>query len=134
MKRPLHLCPLLCLALTGAACADVIVDAGRVVRERPSGIDGTVIDAHTPRFATYADGIPFQADLRRASVKLGRNQTYPDHRRPGVGITERNVNSVRGRIARGLWNFAETTAGNTFPGPGNRPFLLVKGTRDASYA
>lgn len=97
------------LSLLGAiaisAHADVSVDAGKIVRDRPPGVGGTVIDAHSSRFATGAEGIDYGADLKRAKVKLVRNLTYPDNRAPDHDLAyfDRNVQAITSAGAQPLW-------------------------------
>ncbi len=99
MKNSFLLMPLVAsLSLSCiSARADVSVDASKIIRARPMGIGGTVIDAHDPRFATGADGIDYINDLKRAGVKLVRDQTYPDHRRPehDMAYFDRNVQAIQ---------------------------------------
>lgn len=72
---------LACWPLHGAQ-ADVTVDASKTLRDRPEGIGGVVINAHSDEFATGANGIDFQGDLKAAKVHLVRHQVYPDVRFP----------------------------------------------------
>ena len=73
---------LLLPGLCAAARADVSVDASKIVRARPLGVGGTVIDAHNLRFNTNADGIDYPSWLKKANVKMVRALAYPDARFP----------------------------------------------------
>jgi len=79
------------------ARADVSVDASKIVRARPIGIGGTVIEAHDPRFATGADGINYIEDLKRAKVGLVRSFSYPDQRHPehDLAYFDRNIAAIQ---------------------------------------
>ena len=48
----------------------------------PLLLNGVVINAHGDEFSTDAGGIPFQADLKAANVKLVRRQAFPNPRFP----------------------------------------------------
>lgn len=76
--------------------AQITVNAAQVIRQKPDGIGGVVINAHSPEFATNANGIDFQADLKAAKVKLVRNVTYPDNRAPNhrLDYFDRNVRAI----------------------------------------
>lgn len=68
--------------MTQRAHAEIIVTANTVVREKPPGIGGVVINAHDNAFLTGAGGIDFQGDLKAAKVKLVRRLAFPDARFP----------------------------------------------------
>ena len=101
--------------------ADIEVDANQVIRQKPFGIGGVVINAHSPDFATNGNGIDFQGDLKTARVRLVRNLAYPDNRAPNHDLAyfDRNVKTIIGAGAKPL------LMQNIKP---NLPFLKVNGT------
>lgn len=82
--------------MSTAAYAEITVDAAKVIRDVPPTLHGTNIHAHTPNFATNAEGIDYQGDLKAAKVKVVRMLAYPDYRKPEHGIEyfDRNVKAV----------------------------------------
>ena len=64
------------------AHAEIVVNAGKIVREKPPGIGGVVVNAHTFEFAENAGGIDFQGDLVAAKIRLVRKLAFPDARFP----------------------------------------------------
>ena len=64
------------------AKAKITISGGKVLRSKPAGIGGVVINAHGDEFATNASGIDFQGDLKAAKVGLARKSAYPDPRNP----------------------------------------------------
>ena len=85
-----------CFSTRGVISTGVVIDASKVVRQKPLGIGGVVIEAHKPHFATNANGIDFQRDLKDANIKLVRNVTYPDNRKPQhkLDYFDRNVKAI----------------------------------------
>lgn len=129
------LAALLCLG-AGIAQADIMVDARHVLRQKPPILGGVVINAHSPEFATNANGIEFQRDLKAAGIKLVRSQAYPDARVPGHDLTyfDRNVTAILGTGAAPLfiqgikpgaaYKQADGTPGGTVAG--NLVFLVKR--------
>lgn len=78
------------------AGANIVVDANQVIRQKPLGIGGVVINAHSPDFATNANGIDFQDDLKAARVQLVRSAIYPDNHAPNHDLAyfDRNVKAI----------------------------------------
>lgn len=100
----------LALAASFAPAAQATITVFNVrLRERTGdtvGIGGVGIYAHSEKFATDADGIPYQADLKKADLKMVRAVAYPDRDRIGVAplsTFDANVSKIKAAGATPLF-------------------------------